>query len=105
MSSWVRVAGVNEIPVGQCLGVSVEGQDIGLFNVQGNICAMDNVCPHRGAPLSEGRLDGAQIVCPWHGWAFDVLTGKGGMDPGRCQKTFSVEKRGDDVWVNLGGTA
>lgn len=102
MARWVRVAAEGDIPVGQSRGVSVEGKDIGLFNVDGELFAMDNVCPHRGAPLSDGRMEGAQIVCPWHGWAFDVRRGGLMMDPGRCQKTYTVDRRGGDVYVDVG---
>jgi nitrite reductase (NADH) small subunit len=101
VSTWVRAASVNDVPVGQGRGVSVEGKDVGLFNVDGDIFAIDNVCPHRGAPLSDGRMEGSQIVCPWHGWAFDVRSGGLVMDPGRCQRTFPVEKRGTDVYVDV----
>ncbi len=102
MPRWVRVAAVCDIPAGQSRGVSVEGKEIGLFNVNGDLFAMDNLCPHRGAPLSDGRMEGSQVVCPWHGWAFDVRRGGLVMDPNRCQKTFSVEKRGGDVFIDMG---
>ena len=50
-------------------------RDVGLFRVDGEIHAMENACPHNGDPLSEGLLDGAIVVCPAHGWEFDVRTG------------------------------
>lgn len=101
MARWVRVASENDIPVGNSRGVSVEGKEIGLFNVAGELFAMDNVCPHRGAPLSDGRMDGARIVCPWHGWAFDVKRGGLMMDPNRCQKVFPVKREDGNVFVDV----
>jgi nitrite reductase (NADH) small subunit len=102
MARWVRVADAGDIPVGESRGVSVEGKEVGLFNVNGELFAIDNACPHRGAPLSDGRLEGAQIVCPWHGWAFDVKSGGLAMDPNRCQKIFAVEKKDGGVYVDVG---
>ena len=101
MARWVRAASVSDVPAGNSFGASVEGKDIGLFNVDGEVYAMDNLCPHRGAPLSDGRLDGATIVCPWHGWAFDVQKGALVMDPNRCQARYPVEKRGADLFVDV----
>jgi len=48
---------------------------IALFNVAGTIFAIDDRCPHRQGPLSEGYLDGFLITCPWHGWQYDVRDG------------------------------
>jgi nitrite reductase (NADH) small subunit len=101
LARWVRVASENDVSVGNSKGVSVEGKEIGLFNVAGEFYAMDNLCPHRGAPLSDGRMVGAQIVCPWHGWAFDVQRGALMMDPTRCQKVFPVKRKDGDVFVDM----
>ena len=49
-----------------------------VANVNGTITAMDNVCLHRGGPLGQGVIEGSKIICPWHGWAFDTKTGRGG---------------------------
>ena len=105
MARWVRVASDVDVPLGQSRGVTVEGKEIGLFNVEGDVFAMDNLCPHRGAPLSDGRMNGAHIVCPWHGWEFDVRRGGLVMDPNRCQKTYPVQKRGGEVFVDMGESA
>ncbi|MFE5317826.1 Rieske (2Fe-2S) protein [Paenibacillus sp. NPDC056579] len=86
------VASVDEIPEGMYKIVSVEGRSIGIYNVKGEYCAIPNYCPHQGAELCKGPVCGTtlesqvyefiygrdqEIVrCPWHGWEFDLKTGK-----------------------------
>jgi nitrite reductase/ring-hydroxylating ferredoxin subunit len=71
---WISVALAASLPPGRCRGVTAAGIDIVLVNVDGDIHALDNTCPHQGGPLSEGHLEGAVLTCPWHGWPFDVRT-------------------------------
>jgi nitrite reductase (NADH) small subunit len=53
-----------------------DGDQLALFNVDGEYYAIENFCPHKGAPLSEGQLCGHIVECSWHGWQFDVRTGE-----------------------------
>jgi ferredoxin-nitrite reductase len=57
------------------LGVEIDGRDIALFRVDGQVVAIDGVCPHEGAPLAQGTIEGSTVTCPWHGWTFDACTG------------------------------
>ena len=75
LTAFVPVAQIEEIPGDRGLRVSVEGVDIGLYAVDGEIFAMEDTCPHAGSPLSQGELDGCVIVCKAHGWPFDIRTG------------------------------
>ena len=70
-----RVARESDVPDGRGLCVKIDGIDVGLFRVDAEIHAIENRCPHAGDPLSEGDLSGAIIICPGHGWEFDVRTG------------------------------
>lgn len=70
-----KVARESDVPNGRGLCVRVGEIEVGLFRVDGEIHAMENRCPHAGDPLSEGELRGGIIVCPGHGWDFDVRTG------------------------------
>lgn len=94
------VARVGEIPEGTCKRVTVRGQEIAVFHVNAEYFAMINRCPHEGAALSEGRLcnlveadrpgefrvsrNGEFLRCPWHGWEFDIRTGRTLADPERA---------------------
>ena len=75
MGTLVRVASTEEIPRGSAKLVEVEGKRIAVFNVDGRFYALDDTCPHRGGPLSEGELEGEVVTCPWHRSTFNVTTG------------------------------
>ena len=70
-----EVARVGEIKEGMSKVVSVNGEDVAVFNVAGQYHATCSTCPHKGGPLGEGMLDGNVVTCPWHQWKFDVTTG------------------------------
>jgi nitrite reductase (NADH) small subunit len=60
--------------------VQADGRTYVLCNVDGDMYALDGICPHRGAPLAYGALHDHTIVCPWHAWEFDCRTGQGDCD-------------------------
>jgi nitrite reductase/ring-hydroxylating ferredoxin subunit len=63
--------------------------------------AMNDVCPHRGAFIGSGPLEGTVVTCPWHGWAFDVVTGECLTNPNACQRKFAVVLDNGMVMVEL----
>lgn len=82
--------------------VEVEGRRIALFYVDGGYYAIDDVCTHRGGPLSEGSLSGDEVTCPIHGAQFNVKTGEVTAAPAQQGvKTFPVRVTGDDVEVGI----
>lgn len=102
MADTVVVATIDELPVGAAKQVEVGGKTIALFNVGGSYFAIDDTCPHRDGPLSEGVLEGNVITCPWHGAKFSVLTGEvieGPASAGVCSYRIRVE--GTDVLLTI----
>ena len=77
------------------------GRLLALFNVAGSFHALDNLCPHRGGPLGEGHLEEARVTCPWHGWQFDVHTGRSPLSPGACVHRVPLEIQGDEIFALL----
>jgi nitrite reductase/ring-hydroxylating ferredoxin subunit len=72
----ITVGRVDQLPPNHCVAVDLsDGRELALYNVSGEFYATSNFCPHKGAPLSEGKLCGHVIECDWHGWRFDVRTG------------------------------
>jgi nitrite reductase/ring-hydroxylating ferredoxin subunit len=71
-----RVANKKDIKEGSLLGVELEGNNIVLAMVNGQLFAMDAVCSHQGGPLEEGNLEGYNLTCPWHYAVFDVRNGR-----------------------------
>jgi nitrite reductase/ring-hydroxylating ferredoxin subunit len=76
-----KVATVAQIPPGSIKEVTVDDVRYALYNVDGEILASFNRCPHAGAPLSQGFLEDGAITCPLHMWGFDVRTGECLTDP------------------------
>lgn len=73
----VVVGAINDLRPGECARFELpDGDELAVFNVNGEYYATSNFCPHRGAPLSEGVLCGNVIECGLHGWQFDVRTGE-----------------------------
>lgn len=101
MASLVKVAKRGDIPDGTGKTVEAGGRKIALFNAGGQFFAVDNACRHRGGPLGEGDLIGTTVVCPWHGWEYDVTNGQSVDDPSVSVACFSVRIEGDDILVEI----
>lgn len=99
MSQWHNVAKVSDIKEGEGKTVDVLGHPIALFNVGGIFKAIDNICPHRGGSLGEGKLKDQCIVCPLHQWTFDLETGKNIRTPEVKLKTYPTRIEKDNVWI------
>ncbi len=101
------IAPLCDFPAGTRRLVDVRGRAIAVFNVGGEFFALANRCPHQGGSLVKGRLVGlieasapgcyrysrrGEIIrCPWHGWEFDLRTGKSWCEPERVQaRQFAV---------------
>lgn len=111
------VAAVSDIPPGERRIVEVEGRSIGVFNVGGRFYALRNGCPHKGGPLCEGPVCGTtlptegftfeygrvgEIVrCAWHGWEFEIATGRALADPKVHARTYLVIVKDGQVAVVL----
>jgi len=76
MGEYVKVATLAELPPGTAKTVEVRGTPVALYNVDGVVSATSNTCPHRGGPLGEGDLEAGVITCPWHGFQYEVATGR-----------------------------
>lgn len=72
----IRIADVNDIPTDEGREYTVGDRILAVFNVGGEFHVIDGICPHAGGPLADGGLDGCIVTCPWHGWQFDVVTGR-----------------------------
>ncbi len=102
MAEFVKVARLTDLPPGSQLLVTINGQSLALFNVDGTIYAVEDVCTHDGGPLVEGKLDGYEIECPRHGARFDVRTGKALRMPAfEPIDTYQAKVEGEDILVAL----
>ena len=102
MAGFVKMATLDELKEGVAKEVEHEGRIYALFNVDGVISAIDGICPHQGGPLADGAISGACVSCPWHGWEFDIRTGKSPLGARIKQAVYEVRIEGQNVLV---GTA
>ena len=100
--AFVLAAKAADVPAGTIREFQVGGKAIALANVGGQFHAISNTCLHRGGPLGDGPLEGLLVTCPWHGWQYDVSTGKVGQNPSAGVEVYRVEVRGDEVFVDVG---
>lgn len=98
----MRTAKTNEITPGTIREFHVEGRAIAVANVDGKFYAINNTCLHRGGPLGQGTLNGKVVTCPWHGWQYDVTTGKVTQNPSVGVDCYPLEVRGEDIYVDIG---
>jgi len=77
-------------PSGQAALVTVDGEDVALFRRGGEIFAIGNTCPHQGGSLSDGFIEGDIVICPLHGWEFDVRSGTCMTIPGESVPRYVV---------------
>ena len=73
----VIIGRIDDLRPGACVSFELpDGNELAVYNVDGEYYATENFCPHRGAPLSEGVMCGHIVECGLHGWQFDVRTGE-----------------------------
>jgi len=91
-----------DVTVGRPKLVEAEGARVVLVRVGDQVHALGDACAHKGGPLSEGRLSGTRLACPWHGWMYDVRTGQC-VFPGRGASvaSYAVRVENDEVRVEV----
>ena len=89
-----------DIPEGSAKLVRVQGEEIAVFKQDGKLCAIQNACPHEGGQLSKGWIEGEAVVCPLHGYKFDLKTGICSSDPHLKAKTFAVTAQGEEFTID-----
>ena len=100
MADSIKVGVLSDLPPGGKLLADLDGRAIAVFNVEGSLYAIDDVCTHDGGPLAEGDLIGCEIRCPRHGARFDVRTGKALCFPAfEPVATHEVEVRDGEIYV------
>ncbi len=118
MTRQIPVKRLSEFPPGSRAIVAAGRQSIGVFNIEGELYALRNHCPHQGAPLCLGMVSGTTIAgepyeyvygreneivtCPWHGWEFEIASGRSIFNPHRVRvRRYDVtvdHSLGDGLW-------
>ncbi len=88
MDNYLTVAKTADLPASGALEVSVAGRKLVLCELEGEYFAIDAECPHRGGPLGACPPENGHLVCPMHGWQFDIRTGTCPTRPDRPARTY-----------------
>jgi nitrite reductase [NAD(P)H] small subunit len=72
---WIRITTTDSIPPQEGRSVIAGGKELAIFNLGDRFATIENQCPHKGGPLCDGIVSGTTVVCPLHGWRFDLNTG------------------------------
>jgi nitrite reductase (NADH) small subunit len=100
MAELVTVARADDVPPGTVTAVQAGEEPIALVNLNGTFYATQGKCLHLGGPLGEGRLEmECYLTCPWHGWKYDVRTGKNDFDHAIEARTYEVQVEDGEVKV------
>jgi nitrite reductase/ring-hydroxylating ferredoxin subunit len=99
---WTVVMAADDLRPGQMAYVDVEGLPVALANVGGAVYAFGDSCRHEGGPLSAGALIGETVTCPWHGWTYNIRTGKSIVPPvGLRIPTYAVRVEHGQIAVGI----
>jgi 3-phenylpropionate/trans-cinnamate dioxygenase ferredoxin component len=100
--AFVTVARLSDLAPGRGICVEANGKKLALFLSDGKCYAIDEICPHRQAPLHEGYCAGGEVTCPWHATRFNLETGEHKSPPAKRGVTaYKVQVVGDDVQVDV----
>lgn len=100
--AFTKLTSESELPLpGDAREFEIAGKTLCVANVNGTMCAIDNVCLHEGGPLGQGYVDGGKIVCPWHGWEYDAATGQLFDNPKSKLDVYPIKVENGEVLVDV----
>jgi nitrite reductase (NADH) small subunit len=101
MPEYQTVARVGDVPEGEARAFEVNQKLIAVFHHAGQYHAIDDVCPHMGASLAEGHVEGGIVTCPWHAWRFRIADGVWADSPRVKIGCYPVRVVGDEIQVQV----
>ena len=100
---YVKIMKEEDLPIGKSAIISAGEDEIALFNYKGKYYAVTNKCPHRGAPLGEGRIEEGIVICPNHEWRFKLENGANMQNPELFIPTYPVKVKNENIYIGLEG--
>lgn len=97
----MKVGSLGQLPEGSVMEAMVGDQPYAICNSGGDIRALSGICIHRGGPLGQGQLHDGRVVCPYHLWEFDCVTGEYDYDPTKRAPTFQVKVTDGDIFLQV----
>ena len=102
MNNWIDVCELSDIPKLGARVVRHGDLDIAVFrNADDEIFALEDRCPHKGGPLSQGIVHGKKVTCPLHGWNIELASGCAVAPDEGCAREFPIKIEGSRVWLDM----
>lgn len=101
MGQRVTVGKTSDLPAGSVAVVTIGKKDVAVFNVEGKLYAIDDMCLHMGASLSGGAVEDGCVTCPWHAWRFRLSDGAWADSPKVKLGSYPVHVVGDEVQIEM----
>ncbi|MGA7908679.1 MAG: Rieske 2Fe-2S domain-containing protein [Candidatus Sulfotelmatobacter sp.] len=102
MSNFIKLTTQSDLPaIDEAKEFPCGDKTICIANVNGEFSALDSVCLHRGGPLGQGMIEGNKVVCPWHGWEWDVKTGVATQDSSMKIAVYPLKIENGDAMVEI----
>ena len=98
---YTKVMKCADLEIGKSAIIEVGDKEIALFNYKGNFYAIDNTCPHRGAPLGEGRIEEGILICPNHEWRFELKSGWCPQNPELSTEVYPIKIHDEKIYIRL----
>ena len=98
---YIKVLKCDDLEIGKSAIIEVGDKELALFNYKGDYYAIDNVCPHRGAPLGEGRIEEGILICPNHEWRFELKSGWCPQNPELSTEVYPIKVHEGKIYVRL----
>ena len=104
MSNWITVGRIDDIPPLGARVVRTPGTDIAVIRGSDDrIYAIEDRCPHKGGPLSQGIVHGGHVTCPLHDWTIELAAGEAVAPDQGCVTTYAVRIAGGEIEIDLAG--
>lgn len=100
MPDWIYIADTAAIPANAGATFFVDDVEVAVFRVDDDLFAIEGRCPHKGASLGKGVVDGSCVTCPWHDWQFDLKTGEGLTNPSAGIATIDIRTANGSVEID-----
>ncbi|QVL32866.1 Rieske (2Fe-2S) protein [Telmatocola sphagniphila] len=95
------VCGTENLPEGQSFVTELNSKPVGVYRIDGELHAIDDMCPHMGASLSAGPVEDKIVTCPWHFWRFRLTDGAWADNPRIKIGCYKVIEQEDKIWIEL----
>lgn len=102
MTHWIDIGTISDIPRQGARTVKLSSIEVGVFRTQDDqVFALENRCPHKHGPLSQGIVHGHAVACPLHNWRISLATGQALGDDKGCVPVVPIKREGDRLLIQL----